>query len=87
MTLDEVEAQETIYDPLGGAPNIPFGHLNPAWLEFRENLTPEDQIWSFSSVRDTDWGDQESKKGYVIVKSSATGHYFITSHKFIKNQS
>ena len=31
LAVEEVEVRETVFDPLGAAPNLPFGHLHVAW--------------------------------------------------------
>ena len=65
----EIEKREIVYDPLGAAPSIPFGHLNFAWIEFCSQLDPIDEIWSFDLFWDAPWGDQEHYSGYAAVRN------------------
>ena len=37
-SLAEIEAEEVVIDPLGAAPRLPFGHLNPAWENFKKSI-------------------------------------------------
>lgn len=38
VSIEDVEALETVMDPLDAAPKIPFGHLNSAWQELKKNI-------------------------------------------------
>ena len=38
MTVAEIEQANRVIDPLGAAPNLPFGHLHAVWVEFRDGL-------------------------------------------------
>ena len=77
-TLEEIEKRETILDPLNAAPRIPFGHLNHAWLRFREQVVESDLVWYFSTPWTSDWGREELREGYVIVRGSEIGPHFLT---------
>jgi hypothetical protein len=50
MTVAEIEEANMVRDPLGAAPNLPFGHLHAVWVEFREELRPEETLHLFESV-------------------------------------
>lgn len=44
----EAEVFNQIHDPLGKVPNLPFGHLNGAWVQFLSSMLDErDVMWSF----------------------------------------
>lgn len=77
LSLEEVEAAETIADPLEGAPRLPFGHLNKAWNEFTSHLE-DGELWMFSAQWTSDWGRKEKQEGYVIVRGNEIGPYFLT---------
>ena len=47
FSVQEIETRETVFDPLGMAPNLPFGHLNNSWRDFLEKVDPTCEIWSF----------------------------------------
>jgi hypothetical protein len=40
-----VEAQSMVSDPLGRAPQQPFGHLNDAWIALLSKIQDGDQLW------------------------------------------
>lgn len=48
VTVEEVERIELV--TAGGAPNLPFGWLNPVWLTFKEQLKPGDTLWQYRYV-------------------------------------
>ena len=81
LTVGEVEARETVFDPLGAAPNLPFGHLNAAWRAFIEGDTEGDELWSFSADWRTAWDNMERRAGYVRVREGAPGEHFQTMWK------
>lgn len=76
MTVDEIELQERVIDPMGAVPDIPFGHLNTTWLRFKGNMEPQDSIWTFSARRTSDWERREILEGYVIVRADVIGATF-----------
>jgi hypothetical protein len=67
-TRAEIEQRELAVDPMGGAPVVPFGHLNPAWGRFVATLQPDDTLWSFHSHRVTLDGAAQVRTGYVVVR-------------------
>lgn len=81
LAIDEVEARETVFDPLGAAPNLPFGHLNAAWRAFVDGRAEDDELWSFSADWRTVWGNMERRAGYVLVRASEPGEHFLTMWK------
>lgn len=85
MSVQEIEDQERIVDPLKAVPEVPFGHLNSAWLKFKENLEPDDLIFTFSA----DWSmwiyKKEKRGGYVILRGENIGPYLLTSRMVIED--
>ena len=75
-TIDEIEQAERVEDPMGAAPHLPFGHLNQVWEEFKKNVRMEDQLWEFSAPWTADWGRQEIREGYVILREDAINEHF-----------
>lgn len=67
MTVAEIEQANKVMDPLGAAPNLPFGHLNAVWVEFRDGLGGGETLHLFESV-----GPNEFRKqliwGYAVCK-------------------
>jgi hypothetical protein len=86
-TTAEIESAETVMDPLDAAPHIPFGHLNPAWENFKQSTADGDQIWSFSAPWTTEWGRNEVRDGYVVLRGESIGPHFITRWVIIDKES
>ena len=84
LSLQEIEALEKVFDPLGAAPNVPFGHLKAAWETFCDGMEPNDSLWSFTAHRTNAWGSKEIRQGYVIVRDEEIGAHFITVWKDIE---
>ena len=81
VSVEDVEARETVFDPLGAAPNLPFGHLHAAWRAFVDQRTEGDELWSFSADWRTGWGNLERRAGYVLVRAGEPGEHFLTVWK------
>lgn len=81
VSVEEVEACETVFDPLRAAPNLPFGHLNAAWRAFIDDLGEGDVLWSFSADWQTAWGTMERRAGYVRVREGEPSEHFLTVWK------
>ena len=81
MSLADIAQREMVHDPLGAAPQVPFGHAHAAWQKFTEALQPGDEIWRFSAQRTLSWGPQEHRRGYAIQRNGQVGAYFMTACK------
>ena len=81
MSLADIAQREMVNDPLGAAPQVPFGHAHAAWQKFIDGLQPGDEIWRFSAQRTLSWGPQEHRRGYAIKRQGQVGAYFITHKK------
>ncbi|WP_374581594.1 hypothetical protein [Pseudoduganella sp.] len=79
VTIEEVEQCEMVGDPLGGAPRLPFGHLNHVWEQFKAVIEPGMELYTFSASY-PGWGGISmcTKSGYVIVIDGAPGRYHLT---------
>ena len=86
MTVAEIEKFEKVYDPMGAAPNVAFGHLNSAWVSFINELQPEDAIWSFTAIWTCSWGIKDLRTGYVIMRDGELGNYFMASRKIFEDE-
>lgn len=84
LSLKEIEQLEMVFDPLGAAPNVPFGHLNASWKKFCEGMEPHDSLWSFTAQWASAWGSKDIRQGYVIVRGEEIGAHFITVWKDIE---
>jgi hypothetical protein len=47
ITPNEAEALNIVYDPLGFAPEIAFGHFHKAWKAFVARIKLDEELWSF----------------------------------------
>jgi hypothetical protein len=81
MSLAEIAQREMVHDPLGAAPQVPFGHAHAAWQKFIDGLQAGDEIWRFSAQRTLSWGTQEHRRGYAIKRQGQVGAYFMTHNK------
>ncbi len=81
VSVEDVEARETVFDPLGAAPNWPFGHLHAAWRAFVDGRAEGDELCSFSADWRTGWGNMEHRAGYVWVRKGEPGEHFLTMWK------
>ena len=81
MAIRDIEGREGVVDPMGAVPDLPFGHLNAAWMKFLTGVGPEDAIWLFSSNWTNTWGRNEVRAGYVVVHGDSIGPHFLTVWK------
>lgn len=86
FTVEEIEAHEIVNDPLGGAPRLPFGHLNEAWGKFLTELPAGAQLWSYAVVWENRWRTQEQREGYVAVVDDGIGPFFETVNYRLEDQ-
>ncbi len=86
FTVDEIEGHEIVEDPLGGAPRLPFGHLNEVWKKFLAELPANAQLWSYAVVWENRWRTQEQREGYVAVIDGGIGPFFETVNYRLEDQ-
>lgn len=84
MAVEEIEQNEHVNDPMGTAPDLPFGYLNAAWSQFKSNLEPQDSVWSFAAQWTTHLGCREIREGYVVVRGDNIGPHFLKSLRMIR---
>jgi hypothetical protein len=63
LSIQEIEQREMVFDPLGAAPNVPFGHLNAAWKQFCEGMEPRRQNLEFYCPLDQFVGQERFSAG------------------------
>ena len=83
VSVQQVEALEMIVDPLSAVPDLPFGHLNTAWLQFINNMAEGELLWSFNSHFTPGWGCGEVRTGYVVVRDDAIRVWFVSTMRTI----
>ncbi len=83
-SIEAVEADERVHDPLGAVPDLPFGHLNMVWTSFAKTLQSADELWFFEA----DWrsGHEIPKtfRGYAIVSGGVIVKHVITRTREIE---
>ena len=84
LSIAEVEQRERVSDPLGAVPDLPFGHLHSAWGAYRDELSPDDEIWSFAKTWNDGWQGPQMITGYVAVQNGQTGKHFITRQRTLE---
>ena len=77
LSIEAAEANERVEDPLGAVPALPFGHLNPAWVQFKAGLAPGSQLSPLSKVHKD--GIKERYEGYAEVGNGPITRWFFTS--------
>ena len=85
QSIDQIEREEVVTDPLNAAPELPFGHLNGAWQNFLTQYVDGTELWSFAATWETPW-DKEMRSGYVLVQEGVPGAHFLTAYKDIFNE-
>jgi hypothetical protein len=78
FSIDEIEILETVFDPLGGAPHVPFGHFHTAWKHFLANAPRRAEIWSYSARWDNGYLGWQRREGYVAVMNGKPVAFFQT---------
>lgn len=81
FSVSQIEEREKVNDPLGAVPDISFGFLHEVWKSFINDLTPEDELWSFMVREDRPHGKEKRTAGYVLVRGKETGKYFVAFSK------
>ena len=81
LSLTEIGMRELVDDPLGGAPRLPFGHLNDVWTRMLGCMTPESSVWSFSAKWTRSWGRVVSVEGYAVVTAGVIGPHILTRNR------
>lgn len=66
LSISDIEQREIVQDPLRAVPELPFGHLHAIWCDVKSSVKTGDDLWSFSTTWDDDWGRPELRKGYVV---------------------
>jgi hypothetical protein len=78
LTIQKIEQREMVIDPLHSVPELPFGHLHPAWVKFKDALGEQDAVYSFTKI----WHPplsvyRQEVSGYVCVRGEHPEHYML----------
>jgi len=76
--LQELECREIMEDPMQAVPEIPFGHLNSAWIAFKENIQTNDELWFFKAEESKSDLKALVREGYVIKRRGKFVDNFVT---------
>ncbi len=74
-SIEAVEAEWQVADPLGGAPELPFGHLNTRWRALVAAMQEGDQLWRFEADRGDRWF-KERVGGYAVLRGAEPVTYW-----------
>ena len=66
---EAAEAVAKVFDPLGRAPELPFGHLNAGWHALLADRQIGDTLWYFEVPG--------AKRGYALVQASKVRKEFV----------
>jgi hypothetical protein len=82
LTIEQIEVRELYQDPLRITPNLPFGHLNTAWVEFKLQLQNGDELWSFVIPQNQPMGlhalpSNAAMAGYAIIRNKKIAGEFV----------
>lgn len=78
-SVEQIESAEIVADPLAAVPPLPFGHLNKCWVYLIAQMQPLDELWSFKTTWDGNWGQKEIRSGYAIVREGMPEAYILTA--------
>ena len=84
MSVEHIEQLERIVDPLNAVPDLPFGHLNAAWIKYLDARPPDSELWSFETVWTTSYGSVQKMSGYVACNGGNVGPHFITMQRVLE---
>jgi hypothetical protein len=86
ISIQEVERLELVIDPFGAVPDVPFGFLNGAWLQFVNDLRPADSLWVLSA-RAVNGFQMEERQGYAILRWGRIKRVILTSRTTVEGGS
>lgn len=73
MSVAEIEETERVSDPIGAAPDVAFGFLNPMWEKFKTELISGDEIWTYQATWES-YGQTQNRFGYAILREGGVVH-------------
>ncbi|TSA14898.1 MAG: hypothetical protein D4R79_02370 [Comamonadaceae bacterium] len=76
LSIESIETDTRVTDPLGAVPDLPFGHLNPAWERLKTGMQPGDQISTFIAPWE-EFGITWERGGYAVVRSGEVASFWV----------
>jgi hypothetical protein len=83
-TVDEIEARESVTDPLGAVSALPFGHLNSAWNTFKSKAQATDELWTFKVIWEQRWRNKQKCRGYALLRGDEVIAHWMTGWEIIE---
>ena len=77
FTIEEMERIHLSQDDRIDPDPVPFGYYNSFWKELKSQLQEGDEIWTFSSPKDS-WMNNCGRAEVCIVRKGEIVHYFNT---------
>ena len=82
VEIAAVESENVIYDPIGGTPSAPFGHLNRAWEIFKSKKPEGSELQLFLIPKGSKIGKYKTTadseiKGYAWVLKGNIAEEFV----------
>jgi len=78
ISAAEAEMMGTVTDPLGRAPDLPFGHLNGAWVTFLNKKEADFSLWYFEvPLENAVVRPERACRGFAWVKARTVQAEFV----------
>ncbi|TRZ55978.1 MAG: hypothetical protein D4S02_16675 [Rhodocyclaceae bacterium] len=83
LSIESIETDAKVFDPLGAVPAVPFGHLNPAWERLKAGMQPGDEISTFVASWKS-YGVMWELSGFAIVRAGKSVNFWVMGQKITK---
>ena len=80
LSIESIETDAKVFDPLGAVPAVPFGHLNPAWERLKSGMQPGDEISTFVASWKS-YGVMRELSGFAIVRAGKSVNFWVMGQK------
>lgn len=78
ITVEEAESRFMDQDNRISPDPVPFGFFNPLWEKLKSNMEEVDEIWQFSSPKDS-WINMCGRAGVCIIKDGKITDHIVTA--------
>lgn len=82
MSVLDIETKEIVFDPLNEVQQVPFGHLNNTWEEFKGSYSLS-TLWSFKCEY-KDYSGFFIKEGYAKLENDGSINTYFIHQKYRK---
>jgi len=80
LSIESIETDARVFDPLGAVPTVPFGHLNPVWERLKAGMQPGDEISTFVASWKS-YGVMWELSGFAIVRAGESVNFWVIGQK------